>query len=110
MSPSLRGDSSDEEKEDRKSNADVEEIDLGTGTLESESHVAAKQEAETPGNGWDDEDVEDLLEKELEQELERQADQDADHGRANGTNGANGVSAPYTNRVVEESSEESEEE
>ena len=110
MSPSLRGDSSDEEKEDRRSNADVEEIDLGTGTLESESHVAVKQEAETPGNGWDDEDVEDLLEKELEQELERQADQDAGHRRVNGTNGANGVSSTYTNRVVEESSEESEEE
>lgn len=104
MSPSVRGDASDEENEDRKSNADVEEIDLGDGTLVFESHGAAEQDVETPGNGWDDEDEGDLLEQELEQELERQADQDAGDGRANGVNGA------YTNRVVEESSEESEEE
>lgn len=110
MSPSVRANSSDEEKEDSKSNADVEEIDLGDGTLEFESPVVVEQVAETPGNGWDDEDEEDLLEKELEQELERQAHQDAGHGRVNGTNGANGVNGTYTNRLVEESSEESEEE
>lgn len=113
MSPSVRGDTSDEESGDRKSNADVEEIDLGDGTLEFESHDAAEQEVETPGNGWDDEDVEDLLEKELEQELERQADQEASHGRVNGTNeanGVNGVNGTYNNKVLEESSEESEEE
>ncbi|CAF9914254.1 MAG: hypothetical protein ALECFALPRED_009508 [Alectoria fallacina] len=107
MSPSIRGDISDEEIGDRKSNADVEEIDLEDGILEFESHGAAEQKVETPGNGWDDEDEGDLLEKELEQELERQADQDAGAGMANGTNGVNGT---YTNRVVEESSEESEEE
>ena len=111
MSPSARGDNSDEEKEEGKSNADVEEIDLGDGTLELESHAAVEQEAETPGNGWDDDDDEvDLLEKELEQELERQADQDADNGRVNGANVVNSVNGVYTNRVVEESSEESEEE
>ena len=110
MSPSVRGDSSDEEIGDSKSNADVEEIDLRNGTLEFESHGAAQQEAETPGNGWDDEDEVDLLEKELEQELERQADQDAGHGRVDIANGANGVNGTYTNRMVEESSEESEEE
>lgn len=110
MSPSVREDTSDEENGDSKSNADVEEIDLGDGTLESESHGAAEQEVETPGNGWDDEDEGDMLEKELEQELERQADRDAGHGRANGANGTNGVNGTYTNRVLEESSEESEEE
>ena len=110
MSPSVRGDNSDEESGDRKSNADVEEIDLGNGTLEFESHGAAEQGPETPGNGWDDEDEEDLLEKELEQELERQAHQDAGNARVNGVNGANGVNGTYNNRVVEESSEESEEE
>lgn len=110
MSPSVRGDTSDDENEGRKSNADVEEIDIGNGTLEPESHGAVKQEAETLGNGWDDEDEVDLLEKELEQELERQADQDAGHGMVNGANGANGVNGTYTNRVLEESSEESEEE
>lgn len=108
MSPSVRGDTSDEENGDRKSNADVEEIDLGDGTLGSESRVAAEQGVETPGNGWDDDD--DMLEQELEQELERQADQDAGNERVNGVNGANGVNGTYTNRVVEESSEESEEE
>ncbi|KAF6239288.1 hypothetical protein HO173_002549 [Letharia columbiana] len=110
MSPSIQGDTSDEENGDRKSNADVEEIDLGEGTLEFESHGAAEQEVETPGNGWDDEDEVDLLEQELEQELERQADQDAGNRRVNGANGVNGVNGTYTNRVVEESSEESEEE
>lgn len=105
MSPPVRGDTSDEEDGDRKSNADVEEIDLGDGAVEVESRGAAEQEVETPGNGWDDDD--DMLEKELEQELERQADQDAGDGRVNGANGVNGT---YTNRVVEESSEESEEE
>ncbi len=110
MSPSVRGDTSDEENGDRKSNADVEEIDLGDGTLDLESHGPAEPEAETPGNGWDDEDEVDLLEKELEQELERQADQDAGGLRVNGVNGANGANGTYTNRVVEESSEESEEE
>ena len=114
MSPSVRGGSSDEEKGDRKSNADVEEIDLGDGALECESPGAVEQAAETPGNGWDEESEEDLLEKllekELEQELERQAHQDAGHGRVNGTNGVNGMNGTYTNRLVEESSEESEEE
>ena len=110
MSPSVRGNNSDEEGEERKSNADVEEIDLGGGTLELESHEAAEQEVETPGNGWDDDDEGDLLEKELEQELERQADQDADNGRANDANVVNSVNGVYTNRVLEESSEESEEE
>ena len=110
MSPSVRGDSSDEENGDNKSNADVEEIDLGDGTLEFESQGAPQQEAETPGNGWDDEDEVDLLEKELEQELERQADQDAGHGGVNVANGTNGGNGTYTNRMVEESSEESEEE
>lgn len=110
MSPSIRGNSSDEEKGDRKSNADVEEIDLGDGTLEFESPVAVEQAAETPGNGWDDEDEGDLLEKELEQELERQAHQDAGNGRVNGTNGANSMNGTYSNGVLEESSEESEEE
>ena len=121
MSPSVRGDTSDDEIEERKSNADVEEIDLGDGALGFESHNAAEQDAETPGNGWDDEDEVDLLEKELEQELERQADQDAGERRVNGMNGvngangatgatgANGVNGTYTNRAVE-SSEESEEE
>ena len=110
MSPSVRGDTSDEEIVDSKSNADVEEIDLGDGTVDFESNGAAEQEVETPGNGWDDEDEGDLLEKELEQELERQADEDAGDKRVNGANGANGVNGTYTNRVVEESSEESEEE
>ena len=110
MSPSVRGDASDDENGDSKSNADVEEIDLGDGTLEFESGGAAEQEVETPGNGWDDEDEGDLLEKELEQELERQADQDAGDKRVNGANSANGVNGTYINRVVEESSEESEEE
>ena len=113
MSPSIRGDSSDEENGDRKSNADVEEIDLGAGTLEIESRGAAEQEADTPGNGWDDEDEADLLEKELEQELERQAEQDAGDRRVNGINGINGingVNGTHTNRIIEESSEESEEE
>lgn len=112
MSPSVRGDSSDDENGESKSNADVEEIDLGNGTLDLESHGAAQQEVQTPGNGWDDEDEVDMLEKELEQELERQADQDAGERRvngANGANGANGVNGTYTNRLVE-SSEESEEE
>lgn len=110
MSPSIRGDTSDQENEDRKSNADVEEIDLGDGTLEFESHGAAEQEVETPGNGWDDEDEEDLLTKVLEQELERQADQDAENRRVNGVTETNGVNGTYNNRVLEESSEESEEE
>ena len=110
MSPPGRDETSDEEDGDKKSNADVEEIDLGDGTLEFESQGAAEQEVETPGNGWDDEDEADLLEKELEQELERQADQDAGERRVNGVNSANGVNGTYTNRVVEESSEESEEE
>ena len=110
MSPSVRGDNSDEEGEERKSNADVEEIDLGDGTLELESHEAAQHDVETPGNGWDDDDEGDLLEKELEQELERQADQDADKGRVNGANAVTSVNGVYTNRMVEESSEESEEE
>ncbi|KAL9063290.1 MAG: hypothetical protein Q9161_009548 [Pseudevernia consocians] len=91
----------DDENGDSKSNADVEEIDLGDGTLEFESHGTAEQETETPGNGWDDEEEVDLFEKELEQELERQADQDAGDGRVNGANNPNGVN---------ESSEESEEE
>lgn len=113
MSPPVRGDNSDEEDADRKSNADVEEIDLGDRALEVESHDAAEKVVETPGNGWDDEDEVDLLEKELEQELERQADQDAGNGTVNGVNGVNGandVNGTYTNRVLEESSEESEEE
>lgn len=107
MSPSIRGDTSDEENEDRKSNADVEEIDLGDGNLEFESHGPAEQEVETPGSGWDDED--DPFERELEQELERQADQDAGNRKVNGANDANGVNGTY-NSVLEESSEESEEE
>lgn len=113
MSPSVRGNSSDEENGDRKSNADVEEIDLGDGTLEFESRGAPQPGAETPGNGWDDEDEADLLEKELEQELERQAEQDAGDRRVNGINGinvTNGVNGTHTHRVMEESSEESEEE
>ena len=110
MSPSVRGDASDEEIEDRKSNADIEEIDLGDGALEFESHGPAEQEPEPPVNGWDDEDEVDLLEKELEQELERQADQDAGGVRVNGVNGANGVNGLYNHTLVEESSEESEEE
>ena len=110
MSPSVRDDESDEENGDRKSNADVEEIDLGNGTLEIQSDGAGEQEAETPGNGWDDEDEVDLLEKELEQELERQAHQDAGNARVNGVNDASGVNGTYNNRVLEESSEESEEE
>ena len=107
MSPSVRADTSDEENGDRKSNADVEEIDLGDGAVEVESRGAAEQEVETPGNGWDDDDDMLEMEKELEQELKRQADQDAGDRRVNGANGVNGT---YTNRLVEESSEESEEE
>lgn len=113
MSPSVRGDASDDEDAESKSNADVEEIDLGDGTLDIESHGAAQQEVETPENGWDDEDEADMLEKELEQELERQADQDAGERRVNGVNGANGangVNGTYTTNRPVESSEESEEE
>ena len=110
MSPSVRGDTSDEDNENRKSDADVEEIDLGNGILESESHGATAQDADPPADGWDDEDEVDLLEKELEQELERQADQDAGNGIVSGSNGANGVNGTYVHRVEEESSEESEEE
>ena len=110
MSPSVRGDTSDEENGDTKSDADVEEMDLRDGILEFEGHGAAEQVAETPGNGSDDEDEADLLEKELEQELERQADQDAGHARVNGTNDANGVNGTYSSIILQESSEESEEE
>ena len=119
MSPSIRGgDTSGDEDEDGKSNADVEEIDLGNGTLEAiESHGPAEPEREAEAeapvvNGWDDEDEVGLaLEEELEKELERQADQDAGGVRLSGAHGSvNGVNGTYANRIVEESSEESEEE
>ncbi|KAK3170674.1 hypothetical protein OEA41_002756 [Lepraria neglecta] len=117
MSPSLRGDSDDDEEEEReeaKSNADVEEIDLGDGHVSEESEEGGEEEVdgdgdvavETPGGGWEDGNGE--LEAEFEQALMSEAEQD----RANGNgriNGMNGVE-PERERVVEESSEESEEE
>ena len=117
MSPSLRGDSDDDEEEEReeaKSNADVEEIDLGDGHVSEESEEGGEEEVdedgdvavETPGGGWEDASGE--LEAEFEQALMSEAEQD----RANGNgriNGMNGVE-PERERVVEESSEESEEE
>ena len=111
MSPSLRGDSDDDEEEEAKSNADVEEIDLGDGHVSDESEEGVEEEevdgdgdgdVETPGAGW--EDVSGELEAEFEQALMSEAEQD----RANG-NGMNGA-VVETQRVVEESSEESEEE
>ncbi|KAK4697237.1 hypothetical protein P7C71_g808, partial [Lecanoromycetidae sp. Uapishka_2] len=117
MSPSLRGDSGDEkevngdeeeeeEKEESRSNADVEEIDLGDG-VDFVSQGAAGEEVETPGNGWDDDSGD--LEAEFEQALMSEAEQDQRNALMNGEalNGINGV-APQ--RMVEESSEESEEE
>jgi hypothetical protein len=115
MSPSLRGDSDDDEEEEAKSNADVEEIDLGDGHVSDESEEGVDEEevdgdgdgdVETPGAGWEDASGE--LEAEFEQALMSEAEQD----RANGNgrvNGMNGVQVE-TQRVVEESSEESEEE
>lgn len=119
MSPSLRGasgDENDDEEDDQdedededesRSNADVEEIDLGDGGVDFVSQGAAGEEVETPGNGWDDDSGD--LEAEFEQALMSEAEQDQRIANMNGemVNGANGT-APQ--RVVEESSEESEEE
>jgi len=111
MSPSLRGDSDnekegeeeeEEEDEESKSNADVEEIDLGDGGVDFVNHGAAGGEVETPGNGWDDDSGD--LEAEFEQALMSEAEQDRRNGEVNG------VSGTVPDRVVEESSEESEEE
>ncbi len=107
MSPSLRGDSDkgedSEEDEEGKSNADVEEIDLGDGGVNVVSNDAAGEEVETPGNGWDDDSGD--LEAEFEQALMSEAEQDRRNGEM-----VNGVSETAPQRAVEESSEESEEE
>ncbi|MCJ1457632.1 hypothetical protein MMC28_008000 [Mycoblastus sanguinarius] len=132
MSPSIRGGS--DEEIDGKSNADVEELELGNETLEFEDEGAvdedaadeeaadenaadedaadedaADEDAVTPGTGW--EDAEGDLEAELEQALENQEEED---GRVEiNVSGAhiNGVNnGTESARVVEESSEESEEE
>lgn len=115
MSPSLRGDSDNET--DKRSNADVEEIDLGDEGMDVESQEAVGEEVETPGVGSeDDEDAYDPFAAELEQgliaEAMSEAEQEENGGiRINGeyvqANGTNGV---VEHRVVEESSEESEEE
>lgn len=115
MSPSLRGDSDDDEEEEReeaRSNVDVEEIDLGDGHVSEESEEGGEEEVygdmdvETPGGGWEDGSGE--LEAEFEQALMSEAEQDRaiGNGRINEMNGVE----PERERVIEESSEESEEE
>lgn len=102
---------SDEEEEDDedegRSNADVEEIDLGDTGVAFVSQSAVGEEVETPGNGWGDDSGD--LEAEFEQALMSEAEQDQRNADLNGdlTNRFHGT-APQT--VMEESSEESEEE
>ena len=74
MSPSVQGQSEDEEEDD-KSDHDVEEIDLEDAQVDSTSRKPAGEEAITNGVGWDDDD-DGILQAELEQALEEQAEND----------------------------------
>ena len=109
MSPSLRGDSDVED--DQRSNADVEEIDLGDDALDVESQGEDGEQAITPGAASDeDEDpFAAQLEHQLIAEAMSEAEQEEQGGvRINGDYGQeNGV---VQHNAVEESSEESEEE
>ncbi len=115
MSPSLRGDSDIEA--DNRSNADVEEIDLGDGGLDVETKGAIGDEIETPGiASEDDDDAFDPFAAELEQGLIAEAMSEAEQEENGGVRvdadyaQANGVNREAERRVVDESSEESEEE
>lgn len=114
MSPSLRGDSDNEA--DKRSNADVEEIDLGDGGAEDEDHEPVG-DVETPGvASEDDDDAFDPFAAELEQGLIAEAMSEAEQEENGGVRlndgyaQSNGVHETAQQRVVEESSEESEEE
>jgi len=115
MSPSLRGDSDIEA--DQRSNADVEEIDLGDGRIDVETQGAVGEDVETPGiASEDDEDAFDPFAAELEQGLIAEAMSEAEQEENGGVRinedyaQANGVNGEVERRVIEESSEESEEE
>jgi len=115
MSPSLRGDSDVEA--DRRSNADVEEIDLGDGEIDVDSQEAVGEGVETPGiASEDDEDAFDPFAAELEQGLIAEAMSEAEQEENGGVRlsgefaQANGVNGEVEQRAVQESSEESEEE
>lgn len=113
MSPSLRGDSDNEVE--KRSNADVEEIDLGDGGVEVESQSVGGEKVETPGVE-EEEDVDDPFAAELEQRMIEEAMSEVEqeeHGgvMVNGSGGqVNGMDGVEMNRMIEESSEESEEE
>lgn len=112
MSPSLRGDSDVEE--DRRSNADVEEIDLGDGGVDIESQSAGVEEAESPEMASDEE--EDPFAAQLEHQLIAEALSEAEQEENSGVqvNGdydqSNGMNGEVEHTIVDESSEESEEE
>ena len=96
-----------EEEEGAKSDADVEEIDLGDPQV---GLVEGAGEVETPGAGWADEDSGDL-EAEFEQALMSEAEQERrEEGRVAEIDGIKGGNEILPPRAVEESSEESEEE
>ena len=111
MSPSLRGDSDFEEE--KRSNADVEEIDLGDGDGDIESPESMIEEAEVPdmASEEDEESFAAQLENQFMAEAMSEAEQEeqggisinGSYGQSNGINGA-------VEHVVSESSEESEEE
>ena len=73
MSPSVRGESEDEE--DDESDHDVEEIDIGEPGLNVVSREGQSEEVDTNGIESDDDD-DGILEAELEQALEEQAEND----------------------------------
>lgn len=115
MSPSIRGESEDEEDREKEvatadtnANEGLEENDLKELADMAVDAATAQEDVVTPGNGW--EDNEDDLEAELAHALETQeAEEEAvvplTNGHPNGP--TNGV---QVNHVVADSSSESEEE
>lgn len=112
MSPSVHADSDIEV--DKRSNADVEEIDLGDGENDVESQGADAEEVGTPGMASDED--EDSFAAQLEHQLIAEAMSEAEQNeqgavKVNGDYGhGNGLNGAMEHRVTEESSEESEEE
>ena len=111
MSPSLRGESDVEV--DKRSNADVEEIDLGDERVDVESEEARNEEIQIP-DITSEEDV-DIFAAQLENQFMAEAMSEAEQeeqgainidGSYAQSNGVNGVAE----HVESESSEESEEE
>ena len=120
MSPSVRavesdgdkddGDRGDKDEDEDDNDDDIEEIDLNNNHPEA---TTPQGDAATPGNGWDDNEID--LEAELELALGDQANEEADHENG-GVSLENGHEAGHTRyggpitHVVDESSSESEEE